>query len=132
MKYLIMLALAAAVLGGTMFIDPNTSAGRIFNVPLGTKYGLVLHTDSLHVTTDEKGWALGDCVGFTLINPNANYLLWRTSNALGADTLQCYVGDYGALDMYPPGSLKSGYAVDSLFIDGESACTVWIYYWVAQ
>ena len=131
MKYLLTLMLVVAVYAGTMFIDPNTSAGRVFNVPLGTKYGLVLTTDTLHVTTSEKGWSLGDCVGFTLINPNANYLLWRISNASGAD-VACYLGDYGAVDMYPPGSLKGGNAIDSLFIDGEAACTVYIYYWVAQ
>lgn len=131
MKILITLALAAAVIAGTQFIDPNTSAGRVFDVPLGTKYGVVMNTDTLHVTTTEKGWSLGDCVGFTLINPNGNFLLWRLSNAAGADYF-AYLGDYGAIDVYPPGSLKKDNALDSLFIDGEAACTVYLVYWVAQ
>jgi len=114
-----------------VFVDPNTGAERTFTVPLGTKYGLVPYTDTLHVTTAEKGWELGEgCVGFTLINPNDYFMLWRLSNVAGI--IQSYLGNYGTLDLYPPGSLKKDNSIDSLFVDGEGACTLYLIYWVAE
>jgi len=133
MKLLITVLLTLIVLGiaQTPFIDPNTGAERIFNVPIGTKYGVVAYTDTLHVTTAEQGWALdADCVGFTLINPNDYFMLWRLSNVAGI--LQCYLGNYGTLELYSPGSIKKSNGIDSLFIDGEGACTLYIVYWVAS
>ena len=133
MKRLIaMVLLLSTIVGLGMadegFIDPNTGAQRVFDIPIGAKYGLTMHTDTLHVTTDEKGWALAtNCVGFTLINPNDYFMLWRLSNVSGI--IQCYLGNYGTLELYPPGMIKSGDGIDSLFVDGESAVTLYLYYW---
>ncbi|MCK5018780.1 MAG: hypothetical protein KAS32_17085 [Candidatus Peribacteraceae bacterium] len=110
------------------FVDPYTSAERVFDIPIGAKYGLTPHTDTMHVTTSEQGWALAtECVGFTLINPNANFILWRLSNEAG--TIQAYLGNYGTLELYPPGMIKSGSGIDSLFMDGEANLTAYIVYW---
>ena len=126
---LALLILTSLGLGQAPFVDPYTSAERVFDIPIGAKYGLAFHTDTMHVTTSEQGWLLADeCVAFTVINPNANYVLWRMYNAAGAD-VQAYLGDYGTLEVVAPGMIKSGYGLDSLFMDGESACTVYVYWW---
>ena len=120
----IMATVAAAQ---TPYIDPNTGAMRIYNVPYGTRFGLEWKTDTLHVTTDEKGWIVGSgAVMLTIINPNNTYLLYRLSNAAG---LPSYLGAYGTREIYAPGSMEDGFLLDSLFIDGSGACTVYIDWW---
>lgn len=127
MKLILLMVIAGLVLGGG-YIDPRTGAGRVFDIPIGAKTGLTPHTDTLHVTTSEQGWALADeCVAFMLINPNNYYMLWRLSNVAG--TVQCYLGDYGTLEISAPGMIKTGCGLDSLFIDGEGACTLYLFYW---
>ena len=128
MKLLLVLMLIVGVILAGPYVDPRTGAGRIFNIPIGAKTGLTPHTDTLHVTTFEKGWALAtECVGFTLINPNNYFVLWRLSNVAGI--IQCYLGNYGTLELYPPGMIKTGDGLDSLFVDGEGACTLYLFYW---
>lgn len=113
------------------YVDPNTGAERVYTVPLGTDYGVVCYTDTLHVTTAEQGWAINsECVGFTLINPNNYFMLWRLSNVSGV--IQSYLGNYGTLELYPPGSIKKDNGLDSIFVDAESACTLYLFYWVAE
>jgi len=89
---------------------------------------MVWHSDTLHVTTAEQGWAIGTTTGaywLTVINPNANYLLIRFSNVAGI--LQTYLGNYGTGEYHQPYSVGS--AIDSVFIDGSVACTVYIEWW---
>lgn len=87
---------------------------------------LVWNSDTLHVTTTEKCWAISTTAYWlTVINPNANFLLIRFSNVAGI--LQTYLGDYGVGVYHQPYTLGS--AIDSIFVDGEAACTVYIEYW---
>lgn len=83
-------------------------------------------SDTLHVTTTEKGWAL-DPTAYKLmiINPNNYFLLVRFSNATGV--LQTYIGPYGTATYEAPSVW--GTAIDSVFVDGEGACTVYIEWW---
>ena len=86
---------------------------------------LYWHSDTLHVTTTEKGWPLGTTSGayeLLVINPNANYLLIRFDT--DASPLQTYLGDYGTGEYSAPFVL--GAALDSIFIDGEAAGTVYL------
>ena len=135
MKTAISALLALAVFGlaqhTTPYIDPSTGAQRIYDVPFGTRYGITLNTDTLHVTTSEKGWSLGSgCIGFMLINRNdATYTL-RFSNVSGIVPIT--IGTYSTLSVYPPGAIKDDNGIDSLFIDGSSAVTLDLIYWVAQ
>ena len=86
----------------------------------------VFHSDTLHVTTAEKGWAVSTTAYWlTVINPNASYLLIRFSNVAGI--LQTYLGDYGVGEYHQPYTIGS--AIDSIFVDGEAACTVYIEWW---
>lgn len=89
---------------------------------------MVWHSDTLHVTTSEKGWAIGTTTGaywLTVINPNANFLLIRFSNVAGI--LQTYLGDWGEGNYHQPYSIGS--AIDSIFVDGEANCTVYLEWW---
>lgn len=89
---------------------------------------ITFHSDTLHVTTDEKAWPLGTTTGaykLEVINPNANYLLVRFDT--DASPLQTYIGNWSTGVYEPPFVL--GNALDSIFIDGEEACTVYIEWW---
>ena len=127
----LLLALTIAAISQTPYIDPNTGAERIYDVPIGTRYGLVAYTDTMHVTTTEQGWALdAACVGFMLINRNdATYTL-RFSNVAG--TVFVTIGSYSTLELFPPGAIKTGNGIDSLFLDGSASITLDIIYWVAE
>ena len=86
---------------------------------------LTWHSDTLHVTTSEKGWALGSTSGayfVRIVNPNDNYLLFRFDT--DATPLQSYIGNYGTGPLQSDAILAVPH--DSLFIDGEAACTVYI------
>ena len=86
----------------------------------------VFDSDTLHVTTSEKGWALDPTAyKLTIINPNNYYLLVRFSNVAGI--LQTYIGPYGTA-VYEAPSVW-GTAIDSVFVDGEGACTVYAEWW---
>ena len=129
MKLLMILVLVVAGLGWSdAYVDPKINAQRVYDIPIGALAGLTMHTDTLHVTTAEQGWALAtECVGFTLINPNDYFMLWRLSNIAGI--VQCYLGNYGTLELYPLGMIKTGDGLDSLFVDGEGAATLYLFYW---
>lgn len=86
---------------------------------------LVFHSDTLHVTTTEKGWAIGTTTGaywLRVINPNDYFMLIRFSNVAGV--LQTYLGNFGSVVYTPP--MTIGSAIDSIFVDGESAVTLYI------
>ena len=124
----LLLALVAVAFTQTPYVDPNTLAQRVYDVPYGTAFGLDWNTDTLHVTTDEKGWVIGTgAVKLTIINPNNTTLTIRISNVAGI--LVSYVGAYGTRIIEAPGSIVSGSLLDSLFVDGSASCTVYIDWW---
>ena len=87
---------------------------------------LTWHSDTLHVTTTEKGWPLGSTSGayyVIIINPNSNYLLFRFDTDVAA-TLHSYIGNYGTGPLQQPYVLAVPH--DSVFIDGEANCTVYL------
>ena len=123
---LALLLLLTGLAGAQGHVDPATHALRVFDIPVGADAGLTLHTDTMHVTTAEQGWALtANTVKVVIVNPNGNYLLWRLDTE--ASPLQMYIGDYGSDVIESPGMIAAG--MDSLFIDGEAACTIYVRWW---
>lgn len=127
MRIIAVLMLLTGIAGAQAYIDPACHAMRVFDVPIGAEYGLVMVTDTLHVTTDEKKWPLtGGAVAFTIVNPLNAFLLWRCDVA----DLQQYIGAYGSDTIEAPGMLAT--AFDSICIDGSAAGTVYIRWWKAE
>ena len=126
MRIIAVLVLLAGAVSAGPFVDPATGAMRIFDVPVGADYGLVMVTDTLHVTTDEKKWVLtGGAVSFPIVNPTANTLLWR----INVTDIQQYLGAYGSDTIEAPGMVST--AFDSLCVDGSAACTIYLRWWKA-
>lgn len=83
--------------------------------------------DTLHVTTTEKGWALGAYSGayqITFINPTAETFTFRFSTD-GADTTFQYGGANSSF-VKPEGIPAFWVAKDSVFIDGSGSFTLYI------
>jgi hypothetical protein len=117
MKKLILLAL---ILAASVAAVPKQQ----FVLPFAPD--CVFDSDTFHVTTSEKGWALDPTAyKLTIINPNNYFLLVRFSNVAGV--LQTFIGPYGTA-VYEAPSVW-GTAIDSVFIDGEGACTVYAEWW---
>jgi len=125
MKLIATILLIAGLAGAQAYIDPSTHAMRVYDIPLGADVGLTLHTDSMHVTDTEQGWALNaNTVKVVIVNPNANWLLWRFSDS----DVQMLVNDNGDDTIVAPGMIASS-PMDSIYFDGEAAITVYVRWW---
>lgn len=129
MKLIAAVLLITGLAGAQAYIDPDTGAMRVYDVPVGAEAGLTWVTDTLHVTTAEKGWLLSatadGAIDVVVINPDEYYLLVRFDTS--GSPLQTYIGASGSREFLCPGMQETVF--DSIFIDGEGACTVYIDYW---
>ena len=117
--------LITGLAGAQAHVDPSTHAMRTYDIPLGADFGLTLHTDSMHVTDTEAGWVLNpNTVKVVIVNPNANWVLWRFSDS----DVQMLINDNGDDTIVAPGMLSTS-PMDSIYFDGEAAITVYVRWW---
>ena len=126
-KVILAALLITGIAGAQAHVDPSTHAMRTYDIPIGADYGLTLHTDTLHATTDEKGWPLNaNTVKVVIVNPNDAFMLWRFDT--DASPLAFYLGNYGTDTIVAPGMVATS-PMDSIFVDAEVAGTLYIRWW---
>ena len=86
---------------------------------------LTMHTDSLHMTTAEKKWDIGNSYIVKIVNPTSSTILLRFDTEAGE--YPTYIGAGTDGFFYVPSAFCAPW--DSVCVKGSGAGTIYIEYW---